>query len=111
MLSLEFGVQVLLKKKKSESDYMEKLLPRSGYGVVCGIKQRSSELFIMAEAGLKVVRSARRVPKEERWLPKYMDWVTTVPWDQDASDNHADADIPEVGKSGLARELTESKQL
>ena len=109
VLGLEFGERVLY-KKRLESSHMEKLLPRWEYGVFVGIKQRSAELLIMAEDGLKVVRSARRVPVEERWLQECLDWVNVVPWNLGSSDKRADGELPETVRSGPARELTEGER-
>ena len=105
VLGLEFGEKVLY-KRKTETNYMEKILPRWEYGLFLGIKQSSGELLIMGPNGLKVVRSARRIPSEERWDPKCLDWVRLVPWNLGDGDKKADGDIPVAVKSGPARELT-----
>ena len=45
---------------------MEKLLPRWEYGLFLGVKGASGELIIMSLDGVKIVRSARSVPVEDR---------------------------------------------
>ena len=64
-LGLEFGGQVLF-KKNTETNYIEKLLPRWEYGLFLGVKRASGELIIMSQDGVKILRSARKVPVEDR---------------------------------------------
>ena len=60
----------------------------------------------MGADGLKVVRSARRIPEPERWNEENLDWVKVVPWNLGINGQKADGDIPEVVKSGPSREVT-----
>jgi hypothetical protein len=105
VLGLEFGEKALF-KKKIETNYMEKILPRWDYGVFLGIKQVSGELKIMGQGGLKIVRSARRIPVEERWDEKALEWVKVVPWNLGAQGKKSDGEIPEAVLRGPAREFT-----
>ena len=102
---LEFGEKVLF-KKTIETNYMEKILPRWGYGVFVGIKQVSGELMIMSQDGFKIVRSARRIPAEERWDAKALEWVKVVPWNLGDQDKKSDVEIPYVVLNGPTREFT-----
>ena len=74
-----------------------------------GIRQVSGELMIMSQDGLKIVRSAGRIPVEERWDAKALDWVKAVPWNIGEKDSKADGAIPEEVRSGPAREFTKEE--
>ena len=63
ILGAEFGEKLLV-KRKIETNYLDKTLPRWDYGVFLGAGQSSGELFIMGEDGLKVGRSVRQIPVE-----------------------------------------------
>ena len=78
--SLVWSLAKILFKRKIETNYMEKLLPRCEYGLFLGVKRASGELIIMSLDGVKIVRSARRVPVEDRWDVKASEWVKLVPW-------------------------------
>ena len=88
---------------------MEKLLPRWEYGLFLGVKRASGELIIMSLDGVKIVRSARRVPVEDRWGVKALEWVKLVPWNLGEKDSAADGDIPDGVQSGPAREFTKEE--
>ena len=88
---------------------MEKLLPRWEYGLFLGVKRASGELIIMSLDGVKIVRSARRVPVEDRWGVKAVEWVKLVPWNLGEKDSTADGDIPDGVQSGPAREFTKEE--
>ena len=107
-MGFEFGERLLF-KKRSESNHLAKMMPRWEYGVFLGVKQRSGELFVMSNTGLEIVRSARRVPVEDRWNPMCLDWVNVVPWNLGKEDKRADGDVPEQVKSGPARELSQDE--
>ena len=85
------------------------MLPRWGCGIYLGIKRVSGELIIMNQEGVKIVRSARRIPVEDRWDAKALDWVKFVPWNLCEKDNTADGDIPDSGQSGPARAFTKEE--
>ena len=75
-----------------------------------GLKQSSGELYVASEeGGLRTVRSARRIPVEDRWDARCLEWVKMVPWNLGREDKRADGEIPEVVKSGPAREVTEEE--
>jgi len=108
ILGVEFGEKLMF-NRKIDTNYMEKLLPRWEYGIFLGIKRVSGELVIMNQEGVKIVRSARRIPVEDRWDVKALDWVKFVPWNLGEKDNTADGDIPDGVQSGPAREFTKEE--
>jgi hypothetical protein len=78
VLGLEFGEKVLYKKKAKAK--MEKINSRWEYGIFVGVRQRSGELWVATQEGVKKVRSVRRIPIEERWSEDSVKWVKNVPW-------------------------------
>ena len=84
-------------------------MPRRGYGIFLGIKRVSGESIIMNQEGVNIVRSARRIPVEDRWDAKALDWVKFVPWALGEKDNAAADDIPDSVQSGPAREFTKEE--
>ncbi len=77
---------------------MEKISTRWEYGIVVGIRQRSGEVWIATEDGVKTARSVRRIPPEDRWCIDCLTWVKHVPWNRYAGDEGADGEIPEEKK-------------
>ena len=63
----------------------------------------------MSLDGVKIVRSARRVPVEDRWGVKALEWVKLAPWILGEKDITADGDIPDGVQSGPAREFTKEE--
>ena len=81
MLGLEFGGKIMW-KCPPKNGKLEKLNPRWDYGMYLGVRVKSGELIVVdAETfHCKCVRTARRVPEEERWNDKNLDLVKVVPW-------------------------------
>ena len=71
---MEFAEKVLWKYHPGKN--MEKVNPRWGYGLFIGVRTRSNELVVI---DIKYVRTVRRVPEEQRWDSKNLEWVTMVP--------------------------------
>ena len=92
-------------KLEVDTNYMEKLLLRWGHGLFLGIKRVSGEILIMNQEGVNIVRSARRIPVEDRWDVKALDWVKFVPWNLCEKDNTADGDIPDGGSEWTSPRL------
>ena len=60
---------------------------------------------------IKYTRMARRVPEEQRWDEKNLEWVRAVPWNLGAEDLDADGEIPEFDFShGPGTRLTEGEK-
>ena len=93
VLGLEFGEKVLYKKKAKAK--MEKINSRWEYGIFVGVRQRSGELWVATQEGVRKVRSVRRIPIEERWSEDSVKWVKNVPWHLYKDQEDADGDIPE----------------
>ena len=65
---------------------MEKVNARCGYGLFVGVRPKSSELIIIdgETKELKYVRTAKRVPEEQRWDSNNLEWISIVPWNPSA---------------------------
>jgi hypothetical protein len=76
---LEFAERGLYKYHGGKR--MEKVNPRWGYGLFLGVRVRCNELIIVDGESqvIKYVRTVRRVPVEQRWGMKHLDWVS-APW-------------------------------
>ena len=82
------------------------------YGVFVGVKRQSGELYIANEQDKKIrmARTARRMPDEQRWQEEQLDWVQFVPWNLGREDKDADGDVPEFDfKSGPGARMTEDE--
>ena len=89
---------------------MEKLKARWSCGLFVGGKVKSNKLIIVDQDTkmLKYVRTVRRMPGNQRWVPPNVAWVGVVPWNRGEGDRDADGDVPEFDvKSGPGRKLTE----
>jgi hypothetical protein len=106
---LEFGERVLYKHHGGKR--MEKINPRWGFGMFVGVRARSNELVVIDGEVSKVVfvRTVRRVPQEQRWDIKHLEWVVMVPWNLGKEDKEADGDLPEFNvKAGPGRVMSEA---
>jgi hypothetical protein len=60
---------------------------------------------------VKMVRTVRRVPEEQRWKVENLEWVEAVPWNHGKGDQNADGDMLDFDvKSGPGRKLTEQER-
>ena len=108
VLGFEFGEKVMWKTRTS--GHMQKMNAQWNYGVFVGVKRVSGELYIANEQDkkIKLARTARRVPEEQRWQGEQLDWVQFVPWNLGREDKDADGDLPEFDfKSGPGARMTE----
>ena len=55
--------------------------PRWHKGVFAGIRERSSELFIMTAEGVIKVRSYARLPEDQRWDSNLLQEIKGTPWE------------------------------
>ena len=111
VMGLEFGEKVMWKHPPGK--VMEKLNARWGYGLFIGVKAKSNELIIMDQdtKTVKYVRTARRVPEEQRWNSDNLAWIEAVPWNRGPGDKEADGDMVEFDvKSGPGRKMTEAEK-
>ena len=52
-------------------------------------------------------RTVRRVPEEQRWDVKHLEWVVMVPWNLGKEDKDADGELPEFDvKAGPGRVMS-----
>jgi hypothetical protein len=93
VLGLEFGEKLLWKRKPT--DKMDKISSRWDHGVFVGVRVRSGEFWVATVAGVRKVRSVRRIPEDERWSEASVKWVKNVPWNLYKDHPDADGDIPE----------------
>ena len=111
VLGLEFAEKVLWKFRQHGA-HMEKLNGRWGHGLFIGVRQKSGELIVVDSEtkAIKYVRTARRIPEEERWQVENLEWVQRVPWNTGADDAEADGEVPEFDfKQGPGTRLTEGE--
>jgi hypothetical protein len=111
VIGLEFGERVLWKHPPGRT--MDKLSARWGQGLFVGVKAKSNELIIIDgdTKEVKMVRTVRRVPEEQRWKAEYLEWVEAVPWNHGKGDQEADGDMLEFDvKNGPGRKLTEEER-
>jgi hypothetical protein len=73
VLGLEFGEKLLWKRKPT--DKMDKISSRWDHGVFVGVRVRSGEFWVATVAGVRKVRSVRRIPEDERWSEASVKWV------------------------------------
>jgi hypothetical protein len=93
VMGVEFGEKVMYKKKAEKM--ASKIEPRWEKGIFVGVRARSGEFFVATVAGIKKVRSIRRVAVQDRWGEDSVTWVKHVPWNLYKGDEMADGDIPE----------------
>ena len=108
VLGFEFGEKVLWKYSQG-GPKMEKINARWGYGLFIGVRPKSHELIVVDADSheIKYVRTARRIPEEQRWSADNLGWITAVPWNRGKSDAEADGEMPEFDlKAGPGRRLT-----
>ena len=89
------------------------LTPGGGHGLFVGVRQKSGELIVVDSEtrAIKHVRTARRIPEEERWQVDNLEWVQKVPWNTGADDAEADGEVPEFDfKQGPGTRLTEGEK-
>jgi hypothetical protein len=111
VIGLEFGERVLWKHPPGRT--MDKISARWGQGLFVGVKAKSNELIIIDgdTKEVKMVRTVRRVPEEQRWKAEYLEWVEAVPWNHGKGDQEADGDMLDFDvKSGPGRRLTEQER-
>ena len=78
-----------------------------------GVKAKSNELIVIDgdTKEVKMVRTVRRVPEDQRWKAEYLEWVEAVPWNHGKEDQNADGDLLDLDvKSGPGRKLTEQEK-
>ena len=90
---MEFGEKVMYRKKNKHK--AAKIEPRWEKGIFVGVRVRSGEFWISTAAGVKKVRSIRRLARPDRWSEDSVKWVRHVPWHLYHGDVGADGDIPE----------------
>jgi hypothetical protein len=92
-MGIEFGEEVMFKKKKRDKG--AKIDARWEKGIFVGARPCSGEFWIAMPSGIRKCRSVRRLPVEERWGLDSLAWVKHVPWHLYRGDSQADGDIPE----------------
>jgi hypothetical protein len=111
VIGLEFGERVLWKHPPGKT--MDKIGARWSQGLFVGVKAKSNELIVIDgdTKQVKMVRTVRRVPEEQRWKAEYLEWVEAVPWNHGKDDKDADGDMLDFDvKSGPGRKLTEQEK-
>ena len=102
VVGLEFGEKVLWRKKRANK--MAKLRSRWAYGISVGVRTKSGELWVADKRGeIQKVRTAKRIPKEDRWGEDCAEWVKHTPWNRYRGDPAEDGDIPEEKKMDARR--------
>ena len=111
VLGFEFAEKVLW-KLRPVTNFQEKINARWGHGLFLGVRLQSNELIVMDQETKKIkyVRTARRVPMEQRWDARNLEWVQAVPWNTGNDDGDADGEVPEFDfKHGPGTRLTEGE--
>ena len=78
---------------------MEKINVTGDDGVFLGVRVRSSEILVGTKDGIKLARSVRRIPEEDRWTAEALELVKWVPWRLGPTDAAADGEVP-AGEGG-----------
>ena len=108
VLGIEFGEKVLWKARPA-GPYMQKIETMWGRGIVVGVMRKSGEVIIATdEKTIKVVRTVKRVPEEERWVVDNLEWVQHVPWNMGVGDKEKDGDASKFDfKNGPSARMRE----
>ena len=87
---------------------MQKLEPRWEYGIFIGVRRRSGEVYVATEGKMvKMARTIRRVPEEDRWAVANFDLVRQAPWNLGNDDKEADGLASEFDfKNGPGARMT-----
>ena len=112
VLGFEFGETVLW-KKRPPATRLQKMNSQWELGIFLGVRRESGELIVASQVdqNIKYTRTARRVPEEERWSMKNLDWVRAVPWNLGEDDSEADGENPEFDYThGPGTRLTEGEK-
>ena len=57
------------------------------------------------------VRIVKRIPEEQRWDAKNLEWISDVSWNRGPNDKDEDGDLPEFDvRKGPGRQLTEEEK-
>jgi hypothetical protein len=98
VIGLEFGERFLWKHPPGKT--MDKISARWSQGLFVGVKAKSNELIVIDgdTKQVKMVRTVRRVPEEQRWKAEYLEWVEAVPWNHGKEDKDADGILDEGGE-------------
>ena len=89
VVGVEFGEEVLWKKKKA--DKQAKIRSRWAYGIFVGVRKRSGEMWVATKVGeIKSVRAVRRIPEGERWRRDSVGWVRHTLWHKYKGDPEED---------------------
>eukprot|EP00973_Karenia_brevis_P079394 11017991-Karenia_brevis.AAC.1 len=88
---------------------MEKIVSKFEYGVFVGVNWRSNEILV-ADEGVRRVRSIRRTPREEKCGEDYWKWVKRAPWKRYEGDEEAAGEAPEGVKDEERKGKDEKKQ-
>ena len=78
-----------------------------------GVRAKSGELIVAdcESKEVKYVRTVKRIPEEQRWDAKNLEWISVVPWNRGPNDKDADGDLPEFDvRKGPGRQLTEEEK-
>ena len=78
-----------------------------------GVRAKSGELIVAdcESMEVKYVRTVKRIPEEQRWDAKNLEWISVLPWNRGPNDKDADGDLPEFDvRKGPGRQLTEEEK-
>eukprot|EP00973_Karenia_brevis_P088248 12236724-Karenia_brevis.AAC.1 len=82
---MPIGEKVLYMPLKDSRDRKNNLEPKFEYGIWAGIEPGSSEAIILTQEGVRLSRSVRRLPFEERYDKQLLKEVKGRPWDKKAA--------------------------
>ncbi len=78
---IPFGEKVMYMPAKDTREKKNKLEPRFEDGIWVGIDAEASEAVILTPTGVKLARSVKRLPEDERYSATFLNTCKGAPWD------------------------------